>query len=139
MANQRSTATALMITSAAQRAIERQWCSTEPPTMDESFDSIQSMVKTHLSRISHFKAYQNRTEFQEYFKLGQLLNSKPAMDGADWIRERPLSHTQILIATRIYHLFKDDEPALAQFQGVVPGDFSQVRRQHWENVMTQIV
>ena len=98
--------------------------------MDESFDSIQSMVNTHLSQISHFKAYQNWTEFQEYFKLGQLLNSKPAMDGEDWIRECQLSHTQILIATRIYHLFKDDEPALAQFWGVVPGDFSQVKRQH---------
>ena len=60
------------------------------------------------------------------------------MDEEDWVHECQLSHTQILIVTRIYHLFKDDEPALAQFRGVVPGDFSQVRRQHWENVMTQI-
>ena len=115
MATQRSTATALKIASAAQRAIERQWCSTEPRMMEESFDSIQSIVNTHLSRISHFKAYQNRTEFQEYFKLRQLLNSKPEMDKKDWIQECQLSHTQIQIATRVYQLFKDDEQALAQY------------------------
>jgi hypothetical protein len=83
--------------------------------MEESFDSIQSIVQTHLSRISHFKAYQNRTEFQEYFKLGELLNSQPEMGKEDWIRECQLSYTQITIAKRIYKLFKEDEHALAHF------------------------
>ena len=107
--------------------------------MEESFDSIQSIVQTHLSRISHFKAYQNQTEFQEYFKLGELLNSQPEMGKEDWIRECQLFYAQITIAKRIYKLFKEDEHALAHFRGVVPGDFVYVKRHHWKNVMTQIM
>ena len=60
------------------------------------------------------------------------------MDKEDWIQECQLSHTQIQIATRVYQLFRDDEQALAQFWGVLPGDFGHVRRQHWENVLVQI-
>ena len=106
--------------------------------MEESFDSIQSIVQTHLSRISHFKAYQNQTEFQEYFKLRELLNSQPEMGKEDWIRECQLSYAQITIAKRIHKLFKEDEHTLAHFWGVVPGDFVHVKRHYWENVMTQI-
>ena len=87
MANNWSTATALKITSAAQRAIERQWHTTEPLTMEESYDSIRSIMQTHLSQISHFKAYQHYTEFQEYFKLEQILNQNQNMTKDEWIAE----------------------------------------------------
>ena len=113
MANNWSTATALKITSAAQRAIERQWHTTEPPTIEESFDSVRSIVQTHLAWISHFKAYQYHTEFQEYFKLGQILNQNLEMSKENWIAECQLSYSQITIVKRIHKLFQDDESALA--------------------------
>ena len=130
MANNRSTVTALKITSAAQRAIERQWLTTEPPTMEESFDSVRSIVQTHLARISHFKAYQHRTEFQEYFKLGQILNQNQNMTKDDWIAECQLSLAQVTIAKRIHKLFRDDESALAHLRGIAPSDFDRVKRYH---------
>jgi hypothetical protein len=138
MANNRSTAIALKITSAAQRAIERQWHTTEPPIIEECYDSIRSIVHTHLSRISHFKAYHHRMEFQEYFKLGQILNQNPETTKESWIAECQLSYSQITIAKRIHKLFRDDESALAHLRGVTPTDFELVRRHHWETVMQQI-
>ena len=48
MANNQSTVIVLTITGTAQRAIERQWYTTEPLTIEESYDSIQSIVQTHL-------------------------------------------------------------------------------------------
>ena len=127
MANNRSTTIALKITSAAQRAIERQWHTTEPPTMEESFDSVRSIVQTHLARISHFKAYQHRTEFQEYFKLEQILNQNQNLTKDDWITKCQLSYSQITITKRIHKLFHDDESVLAHIQRIILSDFEQVK------------